>query len=323
MSPAGVSALRGSRSRLLASTKIYWLIGLFAVSLSIALWLLLRDSNINDGESYEAELIAVLMFAVIFSLGIAARERALRHHTPANRRRRHQRSSSSSSGEDGEAATAAASEPLAVLDALERKLAEAHAHASTPEQHLETYRYCEEFLACTNPAMAQITLAPILRHTLRTRQERVRAIKKQHLLSWARGNSHNLMHGAQRRGRVSDRIEDAMSALDILERALREYPEEREIQNSLVAIRDYVKSVRIRYWVELAERADFKGQHTRALNRYQNALFYLGRDGGTLPEESGLSTEARLRGKIESLQARLEIARALDDVLSAEPGLEG
>lgn len=284
---------------------------LLALALALAVWWLISENN-NHNDSYEAELTAALIAVAVLLLGAIARERALSralksrhddassHAHRSTKKRRHQTPEIDHS---------------AILNNIEHKLAEAHTHATLPEHHLDAYHLCDEFITRANQTLARINLEPAVRNALKARQERIRAVRKQHLLSWARENSQQLIYQAQRRARVSDRIESAMSALAVLETAIREYPQEEELQSSLVAIREYITSVRVRYWIELAERADFKGKYARAIHRYQNALFYLGRD--TPSTQSGLVMQERLQNKIESLQARLEIVDAVDEALSS------
>ncbi|MEJ7617660.1 MAG: hypothetical protein WKF30_12010 [Pyrinomonadaceae bacterium] len=164
---------------------------------------------------------------------------------------------------------------MAALNALERKLADLNAKANTPEQHLNAYRICEEYMMSLQDSLGGMLLAPHTRHGLYARQERMRAIQRQHLLLWARDSSQKLIYQAQRRARVSSKIETALKASEILESALRVYPEERQLHESIYAIRDYIAAARVEYWTELAERAAFKGHYRKAIDRYQNALFIL------------------------------------------------
>ncbi|MEJ7709776.1 MAG: hypothetical protein WKF84_07920 [Pyrinomonadaceae bacterium] len=140
------------------------------------------------------------------------------------------------------------------------------------------------------------------RNSLRARQERVRAIQRQHLLSWARESSQKLVYQAQRRARISAKIETALKASEIIEMALRVYPEERQLHESIAAIGDYVASVRVEYWMELAERAFFKSHYRKAIDRYQNALFYLDRDKAWGKWRA--ETEEQIQRQIQSLYNR-------------------
>ena len=86
-------------------------------------------------------------------------------------------------------------------------------------------------------------------------------MEKHHMLTWARESSVALTHEAQRRARMSDKIETAYRALDCLDAALKVYPSETELNASKSAIWEFIASVKVAHWVELAERAAFKGHY--------------------------------------------------------------
>lgn len=196
----------------------------------------------------------------------------------------------------------------AALRALQKQSAEADAAGGAlPEAHLEAFQTCKEYLASTDETLRSPVIMAESRVALRAGQERVRALQKHHLLSWARGMSRVLTHEAQQRARVSDRIETAMRALDVIDSALKLYPEESELNESGAAVREFIAAVKIAHWVELAERAAFKGQYRRAINRYRDALFYVSRDG--LKEESRAEAAERIGREIERLRARLKVSR--------------
>ena len=95
-----------------------------------------------------------------------------------------------------------------------------------PESHLEAYKLCEQYLANTDEALRAPGGAAQMRAALRSGQERVRALQRKHLLAWARGEATRLTQEAQRRVRLSDRIETAQRALEVLGEALRVSPGE-------------------------------------------------------------------------------------------------
>ena len=66
--------------------------------------------------------------------------------------------------------------------------------------------------------------------------------------------------------------------MDCIDSAVRVYPDEAELHESRVAIGEFIASVKVAHWVELAERSAFKGHYRRAIDRYQDALFYLNQD---------------------------------------------
>jgi hypothetical protein len=103
----------------------------------------------------------------------------------------------------------------------------------------------------------------------------------------------------------SQKIETAMRALAIIESALKLYPEEAQLKTSAIAMQEFIGSMKVAHWVELAERAAFKGHHVRAINRYRDALFYLSRE--SIGDEVRAETAERIGREIELLRARLDI----------------
>jgi hypothetical protein len=124
------------------------------------------------------------------------------------------------------------------------------------------------------------------------------------MLSWARGTSRAITHEAQLRVRLSDKIETATRALEVIESATRLYPEEAELRASEQAVHEFISSARIAHWVELAERAAFKEQYARAIDRYRDALFYLSRE--KMAEDVRAETASRIEREIDLLRARLK-----------------
>jgi hypothetical protein len=122
-------------------------------------------------------------------------------------------------------------------------------------------------------------------------------------LTWAKGHSLFLTREAQQRARTFDKIETAHRALDCIDSTLRVYPEEPELHDSKVAIGEFIASVKVAHWVELAERSAFKGHYRRAIDRYRDALFYLNQDV-VKPEVRQAGTE-KIEHEIAELQAKL------------------
>lgn len=189
------------------------------------------------------------------------------------------------------------------LRALQKQSADADA-ASRPESHLEVFQLCRSFLSSTEAAIRSNSLNAEKRSIFRSGQERVRALEKHHMLTWARESALALTHEAQRRARTSDKIETAYHALDCLDSALKSFPAESELNASKIAIWEFIASVKVAHWVELAERAAFKGHYRRAINRYKDALFYLSRD--TVNDEVRTAGAERIGREIDLLQARLK-----------------
>jgi hypothetical protein len=174
---------------------------------------------------------------------------------------------------------------------------------STPDLHLDVFNLCQDYLASTEDALRANNLLAEKRMAIRSGQDRVRALQRHHLLTWARNSSRTLTFEAQQKARMSEKIEAANRALHCVESAQKYYPGEAELDESSVAIHEFITSVKVAHWVELAERSAFKGHYRRAIERYQDALFYLNRE--TMKEDVRARGAERIGREIELLRTRL------------------
>jgi hypothetical protein len=191
----------------------------------------------------------------------------------------------------------------AALRTIQKQSTDADSPGSTPETHLDVAHLCHDYLSGTDEAIRSGSLGSEKGIAIRAGQERVRAIHKHHLLTWAKGQSRVLTHEAQQRARTFDKIETANRALDCIDSALRVYPGEPELHASKVAIGEFIASVKVAHWVELAERSAFKGHYRRAIDRYRDALFYLNQD--VVKEEVRTAGTEKIEREILKLQSRL------------------
>jgi tetratricopeptide (TPR) repeat protein len=193
------------------------------------------------------------------------------------------------------------------LRALEQKSKDADGEGSPPEAHLKVFQLCGEFLETADRSLASPAVPSERRLTVRARQERVRALQEHHMLSWARDSARLLTHQAHQQARLHEKIESANRALDCIDTALKSYPDNEELQRSGTAVREFMTSSRVAHWVELAQRATFKGRYRRAIDCYRDALFYLTRAGA----EHKVAADQITR-EIELLRARVKTAHAVD-----------
>jgi hypothetical protein len=179
---------------------------------------------------------------------------------------------------------------------------------SSPDLHLEVFTLCQDYLSSTEDSLRANNLPSEKRIAIKTGQERVRALQRHHLLTWARDSSRSLTFEAQQKAKMSEKIEAANRALHCIESAQKYYPQEAELQESSVAIHEFIGSVKVAHWVELAERSAFKGHYRRAIERYQDALFYLNRE--MMKEEVRIPSAERIGREISLLKARLREEKA-------------
>jgi hypothetical protein len=191
----------------------------------------------------------------------------------------------------------------AALRTIQKQSTVADRPGSTPDMHLDVAQMCHDYLGSTDEAIRTGSFGSEKGIALRAGQERVRALHRHHLLTWARGQSQALTHEAQQRARTFDKIETATRAIDCIDATLRIYPDEAELNESRKALGEFIASVKVAHWVELAERSAFKGHYRRAIDRYRDALFYLNQDL-VKPEVRVAGTE-KIEREIEKLKGRL------------------
>jgi hypothetical protein len=289
---------RAPRTRMPSSAG--YLLGAFvaAIALFFALWWML----VSGGD--EAPWIpAGLAASVVLLVALSAREVVMRRAWTRYLLDQGGDSSTRKSGANKHPAGKSYSTSLfSAAWRTIQKQSEAADSASNPESHFDVFHLCQDYLATTDDALKSSSLTSEKRNSIKAGQERVRALQKHHLLTWARDSSRSLTYEAQQRARTSERIEAANRALHCLESALQFYPQETELLESSVAIREFIASVKVAHWVELAERSAFKGHYRRAIDRYKDALFYLSREA--VKEEVRVASTERIQRQIEALQAR-------------------
>ena len=311
LSQGGARPRRTQRPRMPSTAGYMLAAALIAATLFVTLWWLLASS----GE--EAPLLpAGLAASVVLLVAMAAREIVMRR---AWARYTHELELRMGAGEPVKlpptAPTSGGKTKVqatgASFRALQQQLARAdEIGAQQPEAHLEAYRLCEQYLANSEEAVRAPGVSPDVRVALRAGQERVRELQRHHLLAWARGETQRLTHEAQRRASPSARIETAMRAIDVINEALQVYPEEPELRDSALAVRNFIASVKVAHWVELAERASFRGRYTRAIARYRDALFYLSR--AEMGDDARDEAANRINREIELLRARVALGEGTE-----------
>ncbi|MDQ3665098.1 MAG: hypothetical protein M3410_00635 [Acidobacteriota bacterium] len=269
-----------------------------AIALFLALWLVVGG---DEAPWIPAGLASVVLLVALSAREVIMRRAWTRYFLEHSVREGGARVSSDKPNSSGR--TYSTSLHGAALAAIQKQSAEAET-ASSPDSHLDVFHLCQNYLEGTEEALRANNLTPGKRNAMRAGQERVRKLEKHHLLSWARDSSRTLIQEAQRRVRMSDKIETANRAVDCLDSALKVFPKEHELNESKLAIRQFIASVKVAHWVELAERAAFKGHHRRAINRYQDALFYLERE--SVKDDVRVAGAERISREIESLRLRLK-----------------
>jgi tetratricopeptide (TPR) repeat protein len=272
-----------------------------AVGLFFGLWWILVSGG-DEAPWLPAGLAASVVLLVALSAREVVMRRAWTRYLLENGISQNQPTRSRSSSRSQKKGFSA-SLHSAALRAIQKQSSGADRPGSTPEMHLDVAQLCHDYLASTDEAIRSGSHGSEKGIALRAGQERVRALHRHHLLTWARGQSQLLTHEAQQRARTFDKIETATRALDCLDSALRIYPDESDLSESRVAIEEFIASVKVAHWVELAERSAFKGHYRRAIDRYRDALFYLNQD--IVKEDVRIAGTEKIEREIEKLKTRL------------------
>ena len=292
------SRRRASRNRAPSSAGYLLSVLVAAMALFFGLWWMLVSGG-DEAPWIPAGLAASVVLLVALSAREVIMRRAWTRYLLDQRGEHSSRKSERKSTSSKPQSTSALSEAWRVI---QKHSADADSE-NNPESHFEVFHLCQDYLTSADEALKSNNLLPEKRIAVRAGQERVRAIQKHHLLTWARDSARSLTYDAQQRARTSDKIETANRALHCVESALKFYPDELELKESRLAILEFVGSVKVAHWVELAERSAFKGHYRRAIERYKDALFYLNRE--VVKEEIRGPGIERIGHEIEALQSRL------------------
>jgi hypothetical protein len=208
----------------------------------------------------------------------------------------------------------------AALRAIQKQ-SEAADTSTRPELHFDAAQLCHDYLLSTEEGLRNGSYSTEKVIAVRAGQERVRSLRRHHLLTWARNQSQAVTREAQNRVRTSDKIETANKAIDCIDQALTAYPTESELKESRTAIEEFIVSVKVAHWVELAERSAFKGHYRRAIDRYRDALYYLNHEA--VKPEVRTAGAAKIEREIESLTAKLRARQREHEMIKEDPESEG
>jgi tetratricopeptide (TPR) repeat protein len=290
-----------ARARMPSSTGYLISAIVIALGLFFGLWWILVSGG-DEAPWLPAGLAASVVLLVALSAREVVMRRAWTRYLLENGIRE---KSSTHSRERGRSQKKGFSSSLhsAALRAIQKQSSAADAPGASPEMHLDVAHMCQDYLASTDEAIRSGSYGSEKGIAIRAGQERVRALHRHHLLTWARGHSQALTHEAQQRARTFDKIETATKAIDCIDSVLRIYPDEAELNESRIALGEFIVSVKVAHWVELAERSAFKGHYRRAIDRYRDALFYLNRD--VVKEDVRIAGTEKIEREIAQLKKRL------------------
>jgi len=186
-----------------------------------------------------------------------------------------------------------------IVSRLKKKSAAAKTLMRLSEGHLEVFDFCGEYLDLVDRELVNVATGSPRLAAFRRGKEVAETIRRDHLLIWAEIESKRLTKEAQSRVTIAEKMETAQRALDVLVTALGHYPDEVALNDSRAAVNELLCSMRISHWIEQAERAEFKGNHRRAISHYKDALFFMARESGHIRDADALAE--RINAEIDRI----------------------
>jgi tetratricopeptide (TPR) repeat protein len=187
-----------------------------------------------------------------------------------------------------------------ILKEIVQKSEAANVLGKLSEAHREVFELCEEYLQLNKKELETIRADSPRLAALSDSKDKVRQFHKFHLLAWSAAESRALMQEARIASTISNKLETAQKALNILESAIEFYPDDRQLIESEDAVKEFIATVKVSHWIEQAERAAFKGNYKRAINHYRDALFYLARENVRSAERN--LTAEKINSEIEKIK---------------------
>lgn len=187
-----------------------------------------------------------------------------------------------------------------IIKELKRKSESAKLLGNLSKGHLEVVENCSEYLAVVGKQMETVGVGSPRLAGLRRGREIIGELHHFHLLAWAEIESKAWSQKAHHCATISDKLNAAQEALNILNSALQFYPHEAQLTESESAMKMFIASIKVSHWVEQAERSAFKGNYKRAISLYRDALFFLARENVSNAERELVAEQINL--EIENLR---------------------
>ncbi|MDQ3061964.1 MAG: hypothetical protein M3R14_03750 [Acidobacteriota bacterium] len=188
----------------------------------------------------------------------------------------------------------------AIIKEIQKKSETARGLGNFSNGHLEVLKICNKYLSVAEKQLETVRVGSPRLAGLRRGREIIGELHRYHLLSWTEIEARELTQKARNYITISEKLNTAQEALNIVESALQFYPREARLTESESALKDFIASIKISHWIEQAERSAFKGNYKRAISLYRDALFFLDRED--LKNEDREVIADKINVEIESLR---------------------
>jgi tetratricopeptide (TPR) repeat protein len=193
----------------------------------------------------------------------------------------------------------------AIIAEIKRKSEAALILDKFSEGHWEVFELCNKYLHQNSSELETVGVGSPRLAALRKGREIVKEIHKLHLLNWAEIESRSDLSTAKNQMAIAEKLEFTQKAIRILEKALEFYPQEKQLKESVEAVKEFNSSIKVSHLIESAEKAAFKGEKTEAVNLYRDALFFLNKESFQNAERRLI--EENIIAEIEKIEQNLQI----------------
>ncbi len=177
----------------------------------------------------------------------------------------------------------------AIVKNIKEKSRAAKVLSKLPDAHREVFENCHEYLLLSAEQIKNAGVgSPRLAAFKKSRQV-IKELHRFHLLVWIEFETRNLSRKSDNSDTISERINIAGHALDLLDSGLRYYPNESRLTDSQQFLQEYIDVSRILAKVEEAENAFEKGDFQNASDLYKSSLSMLEDISFEVPEREELA----------------------------------
>ncbi len=193
----------------------------------------------------------------------------------------------------------------AIIREIKRKSEAALILDKFSEGHWEVFELCNNYLHRNKSELETVGVGSPRLAALRKGREIVREIHKLHLLNWAEIESRSNLSTAKNQLAIAEKLEFTQKAITVLDKALEFYPQERQLLESVEAVKEFNSSIKVSHLIESAEKAAFKGEKAEAVYLYRDALFFLNKEKFQNAERRLI--EENIIAEIKKIEQNLQI----------------
>ncbi|HUF04072.1 MAG TPA: hypothetical protein VMM38_07840 [Aridibacter sp.] len=187
-----------------------------------------------------------------------------------------------------------------MLSHISKKADASDTLGSLAEGHREVFVLCGDYLELTARELSRTDINSPRYVAMRKGRKRVKHLHKRHLLVWTEIESRAILEKAKRESSAEVRFETAAEALDIVEEAIRHYPQEKDLLDSADVLREFISTARIAGMMDEAESSEKGGDYEEASALYENILARL--PGEDLSDEEQKLLAERIAGRLKGIR---------------------